>query len=85
MENPSCSIPCLIRLAKGLEPALWTVPEEHDSSDKAAAYGLLQQGGVPVGVIYQDEDRPSLDQRLQQTWGKAGTKTVEDLMQAFVI
>ncbi len=70
---------------KGLEPALWAVPEEHDSSDKAAAYGLLQQGGVPVGVIYQEDDRPSLDQRLQQTWGKAGPKTVEDLMQAFVI
>ncbi len=70
---------------KGLEPALWAIPEEHDSSDKAAAYGLLQQGGVPVGVIYQEEDRPSLDKRLQQTWGKAGTKTAEELMQAFVI
>ena len=70
---------------KGLEPTLWAIPEEHDSSDKAAAYSLLQQGGVPVGVIYQDEERPSLDQRLQQTWGKAGTKTAEDLMQAFVV
>ena len=68
---------------KGIDPALWDVPEEHDAGDRASAYGLLRQGGVPVGVIYQDETRPSLDQSLEQMWGKAQTKSVEDLMQAF--
>jgi 2-oxoglutarate ferredoxin oxidoreductase subunit beta len=70
---------------KGIDPALWTVPEEHDTTDRGSAYELLQQGGVPVGVIYQDEARPSLDQRLEKTWGRVGTKSVEDLMQAFQI
>ncbi len=70
---------------KGIEPTLWEVPEDHDTSDRGAAYNLLQQGGVPVGLIYQDEARPSLDQQVRQTWDKAGTKTVEELMEAFSV
>ena len=68
---------------KGLEPALWAIPGEHESSDRAAAYTLLQQGGVPVGVIYREEGRLSLDQRVEQLWEKAGAKTVEELMETF--
>jgi 2-oxoglutarate ferredoxin oxidoreductase subunit beta len=68
---------------KGIEPALWAIPEEHDSTDRGAAHDLLQQGGVPVGIVYNDESRPSLDQRVEQMREKAGNKTVEDLMEAF--
>ncbi len=70
---------------KGIEPALWPVPEDHDTSDRGAAYNIVQQGGVPVGVIYQDEGRPSLDQQVRQTWDKAKPKTVEQLMEAFSV
>ena len=68
---------------KGIEPTLWPVPEEHDTSDKAAAQQLLQQGGIPVGVIYDDTFRPSLDQQVEQMWVKAKPKTVQELMDAF--
>jgi 2-oxoglutarate ferredoxin oxidoreductase subunit beta len=68
---------------KGIEPALWSISDEHDSSDRASAYDLLQQGGLPVGIVYKEEDRPSFDQRVEQTWEKAQTKTVEELMKAF--
>ena len=68
---------------KGIEPALWAIPDEHDAADRNSAYGLLQQGGVPVGVVYKDDVRPSLDQQLEQTWEKARTKTTEELMKAF--
>ena len=68
---------------KGIEPALWDVPDSHDPSDRAAAYSLLQEGGVPVGVIYNDESRPTLDQRVESTWQKAQPKTVQTLMDAF--
>lgn len=68
---------------KGIQPTLWAIPEDHDSSDRAAAYGILQQGGVPVGVVYRDESRASLEQQLEKTWPKAGGKTVEQLMNAF--
>ena len=68
---------------KGIEPALWAIPEEHDTADRTSAYGLLQQGGVPVGVVYKDDARPSLDQQLEQTWEKARSRTTEELMKAF--
>ena len=70
---------------KGIEPALWDVPDSHDPSDRAAAYSLLQQGGVPVGVIYNDDSRPTLDQRVESTWQKSRPKTVQELMDAFQV
>ncbi len=68
---------------KGIEPGLWEIPEDHDTSDKAAAQQLLQQGGVPVGVIYDDTFRPSMDQQVEQMWARAQPKTVQELMDAF--
>ena len=70
-------------LANGIQPTLWEVSEDHDSSDWTAAHDLLQEGGVPVGVIYKDTDRPSLDQSVVNTWDKAQPKTVEELLGAF--
>jgi len=68
---------------KGIEPTLWDIPENHDASDEAAAYGLLQQGGIPVGVVYNDESRLSMDQQMEKLWEKTTPKTVESLMDAF--
>ena len=68
---------------KGIEPTLWDVPDEHDPASKAAAYELLQQSGLPVGVVYNDDGRPSLSQRLEQTWETARARTAEELMSAF--
>ena len=70
---------------KGIEPALWDIPDSHDPSDRAAAYSLLQQGGVPVGVIYNDDSRPTLDQRVESTWQKSQPKTVQELMDSFQV
>ena len=68
---------------KGIEPTLWDIPENHDASDQAAAYGLLQQGGIPVGVVYNDESRLSMDQQMEKLWEKTTPKTVGSLMDAF--
>ena len=67
----------------GIQPTLWDIPEEHDTSDRAAAHELLQQGGLPMGVLYNDSDRLSLDQNVVTTWEKAQPKTVEQLLGAF--
>ena len=64
-------------LANGIQPALWDIPEEHDPSDRTAAHDLHQQGGVPVGVLYNDSSRVSLDEAVVGTWDKAQPKTVE--------
>ena len=68
---------------KGIEPSLWQIPDDHDATDRASAFGLLQRGGLPVGVVYKDEARPALDQRLQESWEKARSRTTEELMRAF--
>ncbi|HIM79451.1 MAG TPA: 2-oxoacid:ferredoxin oxidoreductase subunit beta [Dehalococcoidia bacterium] len=68
---------------KGIEPGLWEIPEDHDTSDKGAAQQLLQQGGVPVGVLYNDTFRPSMDQQVEQMWTRANPKTVQELVDAF--
>ncbi len=68
---------------KGIEPSLWQIPDEHDATDRASAYGLVQRGGLPVGVVYRDEARPALNQRLQESWEKARSRTTEELMKAF--
>ena len=70
-------------LKNGIQPALWDIPEEHNTSDRAAAHDLLQQGGVPVGVLYNDTERVSLDQNVMNTWEKAQPKSVEQLLGAF--
>ncbi len=70
-------------LANGIQPTLWEIDEDHDTSDRAAAHELLQQGGVPVGVLYKDVDRPSLDESIVNTWEKAQPKSVEQLLGAF--
>ena len=68
---------------KGIDPLLYEVPEEHDTADRGAAYNLIQRRGVPMGVIYRDENRPSLEQRLETVRGKARERTVEELMDTF--
>ena len=68
---------------KGIDPLLYEVPEEHDTADRGAAYNLIQRRGVPMGVIYKDENRPSLEQRLEEVRGKARERTVEQLMDTF--
>ena len=68
---------------KGIEPTLWEVPDGHDAGSKAAAYDLIQRGGLPVGVVYQDEDRPALEQRVEHMWDTARARSAEELMSSF--
>ena len=68
---------------KGIDPLLYEVPEEHDPADRGAAYNLIQRRGVPMGVIYRDENRPSMEQRLEDIRGKARERTVSELMDTF--
>ena len=70
-------------IKNGIEPTLRPVPNEHDPSDRDAAYGLLRQGGIPVGVVYKDDSRPALDQRVEGIWDATRSKSAEELMATF--
>ena len=69
---------------KGIEPTLRPVPDDHDPSDRAAAYELLQERGIPVGVVFHDESRPALEQRVEAMWDVTESKSAEELMEAFL-
>ena len=68
---------------KGIEPTMWDIPSDHDPSDRRAAYDVIQQGGLPIGVIYRDNSRLSLDQRLEQIHEKVPAKSVQQLIDSF--
>ena len=68
---------------KGIAPMIWEIPSDHDPSDRAAAYNLIQSGGVPLGVIYRNPDRPSLNQRLEQMHEKVKAKSVQQLLDSY--
>ncbi|MDA0733271.1 MAG: thiamine pyrophosphate-dependent enzyme [Chloroflexi bacterium] len=70
---------------EGIEPMIWDIPEDHDRTDKAAAHALIQKRGLPVGVIYQDDSRLSLDDRVQQIWSKDRQHSVDQLIDAYAI
>ena len=68
---------------KGIDPLLYEVPEDHDASDRGAAFDMIHRRGVPMGILYRDESRPSLEQRMVEVRGKAPRRSVEDLMDSF--
>ncbi|MBI4199968.1 MAG: 2-oxoacid:ferredoxin oxidoreductase subunit beta [Chloroflexi bacterium] len=68
---------------KSLAPQIWDVPAEHEPSRREAAFQLVQRGGVPLGIIYRQEGRPSLDQRLAQLQERVKPKSVDELMAAY--
>ena len=70
---------------KGIEPTVWDIPEDHDPTDRQAAYSLLQQGGIPLGIIYQREESESLDQRVETLAQKTTTRTLDQQLAAFKI
>ena len=68
---------------EGIAPALWDIPEDHDYTSKQAAYDLVQQGGLPVGLIYKDESRGSLETNMNTIRSKARERTMEQMMNAY--
>ena len=70
---------------QGIEPLIWDVPEDHDVTNKASAYSLIQKRGLPLGVIYKDESRPSLDDRVKETWSKNRQHTPQELLDSYTI
>lgn len=71
--------------AKGTEGSAWDIPADHDVGSKSAARDIIERGGVPLGVVYSDTDRMSLDQRLSQVREKVTAKGPDDLLSGFSI
>ena len=68
---------------KGIEPTIWDIPSDHDPSNRKAAHGVIEKGGLPIGVIYRDASRPSLDQRIDEMNEKVRANSVQQLIDSF--
>jgi 2-oxoglutarate ferredoxin oxidoreductase subunit beta len=71
--------------AKGIEPATWNIPKDHDPANREAAKTIIEAGGLPLGVIYQDESRPSMNQRIDELHERVPAKSVQELMAPFAL
>jgi len=70
---------------QGIPPLAWDIPEQHDPSDYEAAQEIVNQGGVPVGVIYKDSDRPSFQDRIDVINDKSFSRQVENMIESYAI
>jgi len=100
MEHPGFSVihvqsPCTVynntyeqlkgNPRKGIEPMAWAIQANHDKNDMEAAVDVVNQGGVPLGVIYEDKNSIPLESRMAAMFSKAHPKTPQELMDAYLV
>ena len=68
--------------AKGIEPAAYEVPANHDPSNHAAAMALVKGKGIPIGLIWRRPDSEPMQQRLANARDrlKVRTRSPEQLL-----
>ena len=71
--------------AKGIEGTAWDLPADHDPSSRSAALGVIDQGGVPLGVVYESAERPSLDRRIAAVRERVTPKSPDALQNAYAL
>ena len=69
----------------GIDPTAWVIPTDHDASDKNAARAVIAEGGVPLGVVYEDNDRPSFDEQYSMIRSTHTQKTADELLNAYAL
>jgi 2-oxoglutarate ferredoxin oxidoreductase subunit beta len=70
---------------KGIEPKAWPIEEGHDPADLSAAQGIVDKGGVPLGIIYRAEGRAPFEDRMRDLHGRTKPKTVPAMMDTFAL
>lgn len=68
---------------KGTSPTVWNVPQDHDPTDRMAAFDLLRKGGVPLGILYRREGSDPMEQRVEALEKKATVRTLQQQLAAF--
>jgi 2-oxoglutarate ferredoxin oxidoreductase subunit beta len=70
---------------KGIAPLAWEIPEDHDKSDITVANGIVGEGGVPLGVIYQEEGRATFGERMAAASEKAKPRSIDEMMASYAV
>ncbi len=70
---------------KGVPGLAYDISEDHDDSDLDAAFDIATADGIPLDVLYRDTSRPTLDQRIDEVSEKVKPKTVDAMLDAYLI
>ena len=100
MEHPGFSVvhvqsPCTVfnntyeqlkgNKRKGIAPLAWAIENGHDPSDMRAARDVVEKGGVPLGILYQDASVFSFEDRMAGVLSKAKSKTAKELVDSYTV
>ena len=70
---------------KGIPGLAYEIPDDHDETDIDASFELVNNGGIPIGVIYRDASRPTFDQRIDEVSQKAKGGSASALLDSYSI
>lgn len=72
---------------KGIEPAAYPLPEDHDPTDYAMALEHARSGRVPVGLLYRSTDSVPMHERLRTARERSTTpvRSVEEMLDAVAV
>ncbi|MBM4406755.1 MAG: 2-oxoacid:ferredoxin oxidoreductase subunit beta [Chloroflexi bacterium] len=65
---------------KNLAPVVRAVPDTHDPGDRRAAYNLIHEPGIPIGLIYKNPETVPLEQRVAKASEKARAQAPAQLL-----
>ena len=72
---------------KGIEPAAYQLPDDHDASDIGAALAHARSGRIPLGVLYERPNSVPMHERLEQAKvaQNAQARSVEQMLAGFAV
>ena len=68
---------------EGIPGLAWDIPDSHDTRDIRAANGIVEQGGVPLGVVYQAEPKLPLEKRVEKMNANARVRTPQEMLNSY--
>ena len=69
---------------EGIKGLAYDIPEDHDPTSVQAANELLEQPGIPLGVIFKNEGK-SLQDRYEELQSRAPSKTNQQLLDSYLL
>ena len=72
-------------IKKGIEPLAKPIDVSHNPNDLKQAIEVISTPGIPLGIIYQSKDEPTLAQKYENLINKSKQKDFETLLNSYSI
>jgi 2-oxoglutarate ferredoxin oxidoreductase subunit beta len=69
---------------EGIKGLAYDIPEEHNPYSEAAALDILNQPGIPLGVIYKQENT-TLQDRYEKLQERAPQRTNDEILDTYLL